>query len=116
MTRFVTTIQEGHVAGELRETLTQGLQAAAARTLGDHPSDAEVKWKVMRRGFAWTAGHPSNSSVVFCLVPDELDYEIRVRLMEEVNDLWVRTTGADANELLVFTTSQGLPPQQTKGQ
>ena len=106
MPRFIATIQEGHVAQGRQESLARGLQAIASQSFGDDPDAPAVSWKVIPKGFGWTAGKASNTSVVFCSVPEGLPQPERVRLMTTINDFWVDSTGSKANELLVFTVSE----------
>lgn len=108
MAKYIATIQEGHEAEGLQEELTAGLKDIAASTLGDERESTEVKWKVIPKGFGWTAGRPSNSSVLLCVVPEKLQFKTRATFMTRVNDLWVEKTGADSNELLIFTQGKTL--------
>ena len=108
MSQFIATIQEAQQAANCQPQLTAGLKEIAAAFLGEDAGSANVKWKVIPRGFAWTGGQPSKMSVLLCIVPDDLPSEIRANLMTQANDLWIAETGADPNDLLIFTTSQPL--------
>ncbi len=108
MTKYIATIQEGNEAENLKQELTLGLKEIAAESFGNDTVTTDVKWKVIPKGFAWTAGKPSNSSAFLCVVPDDLQFETRANFMTRVNDLWVGQTGADPNELLIFTVSSTL--------
>ena len=105
MTTYIATIQEGHIAEGLKAELTFELESIANDSLG---GEAEVKWKVIPKGFGWTAGRPSNSSVLLCVVPDGLPFKTRANFMSRINDMWVKTTGADPNELLIYTHGEAL--------
>ena len=103
MTQLIASIQEGQEADGLRDELAIGLRGIAAESFGGRPEDTDVKWKVIPKGFAWTAGKPSRTSVLICVVPEDLAYKTRARFMRRVNDFWVDETGTSANELLIFT-------------
>ena len=105
MTRFVITNQQEHQPTEHKETLASGLKAITKQMFGRDVSDSGVSWNVVPKGFGFTAGEPSSSTVVLCGMPDNTEYDQRVEFMERINDLWVRTTGIDANKLAIFTTS-----------
>ncbi len=103
MTKCIATIQEGHKGEGLQEELAAELKRIAALSFEDQVDDLEVKWKVIPRGYGWTAGKPSNSSVLLCVVPEALPFKTRAKFMHRVNDVWIDTTGADASELLIVT-------------
>ncbi|MEM8862365.1 MAG: hypothetical protein AAGD96_28950 [Chloroflexota bacterium] len=103
MIKFVATIQTGHEAEHIMPLLTQGLQNIAVESFKEHAEESAVRWKVIPKGFAWTAGRPSNSSVLMCTVPKRISFETRADFMLQVNDYWVDQTGADSHELLIFT-------------
>lgn len=103
MIKCIATIQEGHRAELLQEELAAELKEIAAGFFQGRALDPEVRWKVIPKGYAWTAGKPSNSSVLLCVVPEDLPFEARAELMRRVNDMWIAKTGADARELLIVT-------------
>ncbi len=103
MIKYVATIQAGHEAEHIMPSLTKGLQKIVAESFVENAEETAVRWKVIPKGFAWTAGKPSNSSVLMCTVPKDIDFDIRADFMLQVNDFWVDQTGADPNELLIFT-------------
>ncbi len=108
MATFIATIQKGHRAESMQQELAEELKEVAQESLGDDTAGSDVKWKVIPQGFGWTAGRPSNSSVLLCVVPDDLQFETRAAFMTRVNDLWVNRTGAAPEELLIFTQCRTL--------
>ncbi|OUR89091.1 hypothetical protein A9Q81_22495 [Gammaproteobacteria bacterium 42_54_T18] len=107
MSKFIATIQQGHNADDLREHLAKGLQNIAIESFGKEAANSEVKWKVIPKSFAWTAGKPSRTSALICVVPEDLEFETRAKFMAQINDYWVGQTGANPNELLIFTLNNG---------
>lgn len=103
MTKFVATIQEGHGAVEIMPVLTQGLKQIAAQSFNNTIDESKVRWKIIPKGFAWTAGKPSNSSVLMCTIPQDISFETRAGFMRQINNFWVQQTGADPDQLLIFT-------------
>ncbi|MEM7117120.1 MAG: hypothetical protein AAF614_32100 [Chloroflexota bacterium] len=103
MTKYVATIQAGHNAERIMPALTRGLQQIASESFAEDAKENTVRWKIIPTGFAWTAGRPSNSSVLICTVPDGIAFEARANFMLQVNTFWVDQTGADPNNLLIFT-------------
>ena len=105
MTTYIATIQEGHAAESLQRELTSELANIATESFGD---ESEVKWKVIPKGFGWTAGRPSNSSIILCVVPEDLEFKTRANFMSRINEMWVDKTSSDPNELLIFTQGKTL--------
>ena len=105
MTRYIATTQQGHVVENHMEELTVGIQGIASEFFGNDPINSEVRWKVIPKGFGFTAGQLSSSTVLLCIVPDELEYSTRVEFMKRINAFWVKETGIDSNKLAIFTTS-----------
>ena len=62
MSEYVCLIQEGQSADQKRGALAEGLQRIGQETFGDDPGASKVSWRVVKKGFAWTAGEPSTSS------------------------------------------------------
>lgn len=108
MKRFIVTNQQEHQPTKHKETLASGLKDIAERMFGDDPADLGVAWNVVPKGFGFTAGALSSSTVVLCGMPDNTEHGRRVEFMKRINDLWVRTTGIDPNKLAIFTTSKLL--------
>ena len=105
MTRFIVTNQQDHQPTEHKEALASGLKEIAKQMFEHAPADSGVAWNVVPKGFGFTAGELSSSTVVLCAMPDNTEYSKRVEFMERINELWVQTTGIDANKLAIFTTS-----------
>ncbi len=105
MTRFIVTNQQEHQPTKYKEALASGLKDISKRMFGDELASPGVTWNVVPKGFGFTAGELSSSNIVLCAMPDSTEYGKRVEFMERINELWVRTTGIDANKLAIFTTS-----------
>ena len=63
----------------------------------------------MKRGFGWTAGEPSTSSVVIRSVPVGLPLDQRESFMRRVCALWEEVTGCSTNEIVVSAWDGPLP-------
>lgn len=105
MTRFIVTNQQDHQPTQHKEALAEGLKSIADETFEQAPAGSVVNWNVIPKGFGFTAGELSSSTIVLCGMPDSTENSKRVAFMERINDLWVQTTGIDSNKLAIFTTS-----------
>ena len=109
MADYVCVIQEGQTADRQRQALAAGLRKIGQASFGDAPSQLEISWMVVRRGFAWTAGEPSTSSIVVRSVPVGLPLEQREGFMRKVCALWESVTGCSTNEIVVTAWDGPLP-------
>ena len=109
MADYVCIIQEGQAAQRRQEALAQGLRKIGQKAFGDDPSTTEISWLVMKKGFAWTAGEPSTSSLVIRSVPVGLPDERREPYLRSVCDLWVNETGCSINEIVATAWDGPLP-------
>jgi len=106
---YVCVIQEAQEADRKQEALAEGLARLGHETFGDDPSATEISWVVMKKGFAWTAGEPSTSSIVVRSVPVGLPLDQREAFMRKVCDLWVSETGCSLDEIVVTAWDGPLP-------
>jgi hypothetical protein len=107
--QYACIIQEGQSAHQKQEGLEAGLRRIGAESFGDDPSATEISWIVMKRGFAWTAGEPSTSSIVVRSVPVGLPLDQREAFMRKVCHLWEAVTGCSINEIVVTAWDGPLP-------
>ena len=109
MPDYVCVIQEAQEADRKKETLATGLKDIGRESFGDDPSATEISWVVIKKGFAWTAGEPSTSSIVIRSVPNGLPLDRREAFMRRVCDLWKNETGCSINEIIVTAWDGPLP-------
>ncbi len=100
MNQFACIIQEGQAADRKADALEAGLKRLAREFFGDDPADVGIGWTRQPRGWAWTAGQPSTSSIVVRSVPVGFDNDQREAYLHAVCDLWVETTGCTVNEIV----------------
>ena len=109
MSDIVCIIQEGQEAERKMDALGDGLRRLGQEHFGDDPVAAEVGWTVVRKGFGWTAGEPSTSSIVIRSVPVGLPLERRTAWLESVCNLWSDVTGCSVNEIVATAWDGPLP-------
>ncbi len=109
MDQYACIIQEGQVADRRVEALEAGLRRLARDFFGDDPAQVGIRWTRQPRGWAWTAGRPSTSSIVVRSVPVGWDDAERERFLRAVCDLWVETTGCSIEEIVATAWDGPLP-------
>lgn len=109
MSSYVCLIQEGQAAEREQNALAAGLRQIGQEAFGDDPSASEIFWTLVKRGFGWTAGEPSTSSVVIRSVPVGLPLDQRESFMRRVCALWEEVTGCSTNEIVVSAWDGPLP-------
>ena len=109
MRLYACMIQEGQAADRKRTELADGLLRIGQEAFGDDPSRTEISWNVVKKGFAWTAGEPSTSSIVVRSVPVGLAPDRREAFMRRVCDLWTNVTGCSIEEIVVTAWDGPLP-------
>ena len=109
MPDWVCMIQQGQEAERRKVALGEGLRRLGERAFGDDPGAVEIDWVTVGKGFAWTAGEPSTSSVVIRSVPVGLAGERRERFLRSVCDLWVEQTGCSQDEIVAAAWDGPLP-------
>jgi hypothetical protein len=102
-------IQEGQTADQEQGALAEGLRRIGREAFEDGPSGCEVSFTVIPKGFGWTAGEPSTSSIVIRSVPVGLALERREAFMRQVCDLWESVTGCSIEEIVVTAWDGPLP-------
>lgn len=109
MRQYVCMIQEGQTADRKRPELAEGLRRIGQEAFGDDPAATGISWNVVKKGFAWTAGEPSTSSIVVRSVPVGLSLDRREAFMRQVCDLWTNVTGCSVQEIVVTAWDGPLP-------
>lgn len=109
MAHYVCMIQEGQEAERQKAALADGLREIGQRAFGDRPEDVEIRWNTLAKGYAWTAGEPSTSSIVVRSVPVGLPNDQREEFLHSVCNLWMETTGCSINEIVVTAFDGPLP-------
>jgi phenylpyruvate tautomerase PptA (4-oxalocrotonate tautomerase family) len=109
MPQYACMVQEGQRADTRRAALADGLQRLAAATFGEVAAEVEIRWVTIRKGFGFTAGKPSTSSLIARSVPTEFDDAARAAFMTKVCELWQDVTGCDRDEVVVTTLPGPLP-------
>ncbi len=109
MKRYTCMIQEGQAAHQKQSALAEGLLRIGREAFGDDPGETEIAWVVVKRGFAWTAGEPSTSSIVVRSVPAGLPLDEREAFMRQVCALWESVTGCSIDEIVVTAWDGPLP-------
>ncbi len=107
--KYTCIIQEGQAAEREKAGLEAALRALGEERFGDDPSATEVDWVVMKKGWAWTAGEPSTSSLIIRSVPAGLPDDERESFLRSVCDLWAERTGCHINEIVVTAWDGPLP-------
>jgi hypothetical protein len=107
--RYACIIQEGQAADRTREALEEGLRRIGRESFGDDPSATKISWRPVKKGFGWTAGEPSTSSLVIRSVPVGLPLDEREAFMRKVCDLWETVTGCSTDEIVVTAWDGPLP-------
>ena len=109
MADYACVIQEAQTADQKRSELAEGLKKIGQDAFGDDPSQTSISWIVVKRGFAWTAGEPSTSSIVVRSVPVGLPLDLREAFMRKVCELWQNVTGCSIHEIVVTAWDGPLP-------
>lgn len=109
MAEYVCMIQEGQAPQRLRSELEEGLKRIGREAFGDDPARIEISWIVLEKGYAWTAGEPSTSSIVVRSVPVGYDADSREAFLRSVCELWQSVAGCSINEIVVTAWDGPLP-------
>ena len=100
MSQYACIIQEGQAADREIAALEAGLRQLGREFFEDDPTEVEIRWTRQAPGWAWTAGEPSQSSIVVRSVPVGYDDAKRESFLRAVCDLWVGTTGCSIDEIV----------------
>lgn len=114
MVLFRCFVQAGQIGGEQHERLTGQLNRLAHENFPDSGGSIPVDWVEVPEGFGFTAGQPSQSSVVVSAVPDETPQDTRVQFMRGICDAWSEETGCSVNDVLVTAVDLSLAMQAQK--
>ena len=109
MSQYRCLIQEDQAADRSRPALEEGLRRIGQETFGDDPGATEILWSVQKKGFAWTAGEPSTSSIVVRSVPAGFPADEREAFLHRIVELWESVTGCTTNEVVVTAWDGPLP-------
>lgn len=101
MINFTCIIQEGVIPDDLRPNLVSELARISTSILGGSPDDVDVEFTVIPHGYGFRGGELSTTSLVSGHIPPGCEQETRVRLMQEICDMWCETTGCSVDELVV---------------
>jgi hypothetical protein len=102
-------IQEGQAPDRERAALEDGLRRIGEDSFGEVGSKTDISWVVVGKGYAWTAGKPSTSSIVVRSVPVGFEPDRREAFMRKVCDLWTSVSGCSINEIVVTAWDGPLP-------
>jgi hypothetical protein len=106
---YACIVQEGRAADRQREALERGLRRIGRDAFGDEPSETRISWSTVGKGFGWTGGEPSTSSVVIRSVPVGLPLPEREAFLRRVCDLWAEVTGCSLDEIVATAWDGPLP-------
>jgi hypothetical protein len=109
LAQYVCMIQEGQEPDRRREALANGLRNLAHRTFGEDADAVEIRWVSIAKGYAWTAGEPSTTSIVVRSVPVGYPNVEREQLLRSICELWVDTTGCSIDEIVATALDGALP-------
>lgn len=109
MAHFACIIQEGQEPDRKVDALETGLRRISRDFFEQNADDVEIRWDRVGKGWAWTAGEPSTSSIVIRSVPVGYDDREREKLLKAICDLWVATTGCSINEVVAVAFDGPLP-------
>lgn len=90
-------VQEGQIAPSVGEQLRSSLSALSQKTLG---VDAAISWLEVKAGNGFTEAKPSTSSLVSMLANRPLAQAERVRIMQDICDVWMAATDCSINEIV----------------
>jgi hypothetical protein len=106
---YACMVQEGQIADRMRDRLGAGLRQLAAETFGEAEAEVEIRWVTIAKGFGFTAGKPSTSSLIARSAPAGFGDDERRAFMSRVSDLWREVTGCHPDEVVVTTLGGPLP-------
>lgn len=109
MADYVCMIQEGQTPESRKDALADGLRSIGVEHFGDVPEKIEIRWVPLAKGYAFTAGKPSTSSIVIRSVPVGFSNDKREAFLRAVCDLWGDVTGCSIDEIVVTAWDGPLP-------
>lgn len=99
----------GSIAVPVREQVVRGLQSIYFRRFGLNADQISVDFTEVQPGQWFTAGKPSQASMVLGNVPAGTSQEQRVELMAEVCRMFSEVTGAPYNDVMVVAADLKQP-------
>ena len=106
---YACMVQAGQISEAQRAKLMTGLERIAGELLGALPGKTDIRWVEIDKGFGFSAGEPSKSSVVVRSVPVGFQDDRRETLLTEISNLWQDVTGCTANEIVATALDGPLP-------
>lgn len=106
----LSLVQQDQIAPAVRQQLEVEIGRIAREALGGHATQIRFVWIDVARGFGYTAGKPSTSSVVGLTVPNGTDDGLRERLLRSVCEAWSRTVGCTLDEIVVNASDESAAP------
>lgn len=91
----------GTIAPAIRARVVSGLQALYRERFGLAAADLQVEFTEVRPGLWFTAGKPSQASMVLGSVPAGTPQAQRVELMDAVARMFSEATGSDYGHVMV---------------
>ena len=105
----VKCLVNGAIAPPVREQVTQGLRDIYARRFGRDGESLQVEFTEVAPGLWFTAGKPSDASMVLGSVPPGTAQSARVALMDEVARMFSNATGSVYEHVMVVA-ADARPP------
>src|SRR5262245_51366364 len=102
-------VQAGQISAAQQAKLAEGLDRIAGKLLDVPPRSTDIRWVVIEKGFGFSAGEPSKSSVVVRSVPVGFPDDRREKLLTEISHLWQDVTGCTADEIVATALDGPLP-------
>ena len=91
----------GAIEDEARQRVAAGLAQLAFEHLGTDPSTVSVEFTIVSEGRWFTAGKPSQASMVLGTVAPGTSQETRVNVLAAMARLFCDATGADFDDVMV---------------
>ena len=102
MSQFRCIIQADGNADRRRDRLEQRLADHHTRHYPDEQTT--VNWIAIPRGYMFTEGKQSTSSIVSCFVDHQTTLDTRAAYMRDLCDLWTEITECTDHEVVVTVT------------
>ncbi|GAA4405955.1 hypothetical protein [Quisquiliibacterium transsilvanicum] len=91
----------GTIAASMREQVALGLARICRERFGLAPGDLQVEFTEVEAGMWFTAGKPSDASMVLGSVPAGTPQPVRVAFMDAVARMFSEVTGARYEHVMV---------------
>ena len=108
MIRFKCLVN-GAIDAPTRDRVAQGVRAIYGRHFGLPPAQLQVDFIEVAAGMWFTAGRPSQASMVLGSVPAGTSQQTRVDLMAAVCEMFSEATGAPYNDVMVVAADPRAP-------